>query len=695
MRVTPVVCVSLTLMLGIAGPALSQDEKPPDYSKNSLAEWIDHLRNGRDFQSLDEACKALGPKGPYAKTAVPELINALRDKNSPGSPAVAQVLADYAPAVVPTLIQALKRPEAEVRAGVAEALGLVRPKATEAVPALADALQDENDQVRTTAVFALSKIGPKAKAAVPALILALKDKQSLIRAGAAQTLERIGPHAKPAVPALIEALKKDSRDHSAVAALGAIGPSAKEAVPLLINALENGDEYLRRRAAWALGNIGPASKPAMPALIAAAKNKRSEDAIRALGKIGADTKTTVPLLIELLTKRETPIFYSVIGALEDIGPEAKAAIPALTAIALDPSVEEWDRRTAAEAVAKIDPALATKTGIETACLDSRLGKVPAIKLHERAQLTEEQKKHIKGLIRKLAEIDSPDFGLSSTFSGRAFAPLPDHFKVGTLVLTDHKVKRSNIFRSLVEQGPNAIPLLLEALDDKTPTKLRVSRMMNAEFGEEMDGNPLNPLEKQRFVAPEDRDREEDDALLRSYSVRVGEVCFVALGQIVGRSYEAVRYQPSASMVINSPVQSKQLCKRVRAVWSSDDPRKKLFDSLLLDYATVGKFNGKDMDGGLHEASNFQSKAAMHLLYYFPKETAPLIAARLRSFDVKEAGDDGHMMREVKNGVRTEDFIKAVAWCTEPDIQKALDDIARRTDDKFIKEVLENRGKKNP
>src|SRR5262249_9262515 len=126
-----------------------------------------------------------------------------------------------------------------------------------------------------------------------------------------------------------------------------------------------------------------------------------------------------------------------------------------------------------------------------------------------------------------------------------------------------------------------------------------------------------------------------------------------------------------------------------------DSRKKLFDSLLLDYATVGKFNGKDADAGLHEGSEFQSEAAMRLLYYFPKETAPMIAARLRSFDVQEPDDDNRVKREVKNGVRADEFIKAVAWCTEPEIQKALDYIAKRTDDELIKKALKNRSRKKP
>jgi hypothetical protein len=136
-------------------------------------------------------------------------------------------------------------------------------------------------------------------------------------------------------------------------------------------------------------------------------------------------------------------------------------------------------------------------------------------------------------------------------------------------------------------------------------------------------------------------------------------------------------------------------ERVRAIWSSQEPAKKLLDSLLVDYATEGRFHGKSLDQW-DEGSKIQVGAAMRLLYYFPKESAPLIAARLRSLDVQDADDsDNRIRREVKNGVRTADFIKAVAWCTEPEIQKALDDIDKRTDDEIIKEALKNRGGRTP
>ena len=76
---------------------------------------------------------------------------------------------------------------------------------------------------------------------------------------------------------------------------------------------------------------------------------------------------------------------------------------------------------------------------------------------------------------------------------------------------------------------------------------------------------------------------------------------------------------------------------------------------------------------------------MRLLNYFPKETESLIAARLKSLNVRPPKDgNGWMLNEVKNGVRTIDFIQAVAWCKLPAIQEALADIAKRTDDPDIK-----------
>jgi HEAT repeat protein len=740
MRVTSILCLCLGAAMILAHPCIAQDEKPPDYTRQPLGKWIEAMQDEGDAYLRNEARCALGPDGPYAKVAIPALINALKDRGRLFASEAAQTLADYGPSVVPRLLHALKRPEAPVRAGVALALGYVTPKAIEAIPSLIDtmkdsapevraaaawslsnigrpahkaipalisALQDRHAEVREAVALALREMGRKSKPALPALILALKDESERVRRWSAEALGHIGPDARVSVPALIDALqnKKDKHARSTFAqALGEIGPAAKEAVPALLEALREKDDFLNKSVVAALGDIGPGAKAAVPALIEVAKDKGNGgrwSAMGALGKIGPDAKEAVPILLEALDTREPLAFRcTVADALGGMGAAAKTAVPALTAIARDRFAYGPARKAAAEAVMKIDPEFAAKQGMESAYLDVRLGKVPAIKVAARGSVTEEQNKHIKELIARLAEVKDPDLGMSATLTGDGFAPLPGHDNWGAGLLTDHRLQSADALRSLVEIGPDALPYLLEALEDKTPTKLKVEHRMAMGmlmFGTELGENPVNPLERRVLAQRPARDEEDDQPdLPNHYTVKVGDVCFVAVGQIVGRRYRAVRYQPTAIIVVNSPVESKDLRERVRALWSSKDPAQTLLNTLLMDYATEGIFNGKSLDGW-HQGSDLQVSAAMRLLYYFPKESASLIAARLRSFDVQkaESADDRWMKREVKNGVGTVAFIKAVAWCTAPAIQDALADIAKRTNDPKIGTALEQRRKRNP
>lgn len=194
------------------------------------------------------------------------------------------------------------------------------------------------------------------------------------------------------------------------------------------------------------------------------------------------------------------------------------------------------------------------------------------------------------------------------------------------------------------------------------------------FDTRIEGNPLNPTENRILSKEPPPEDEEDHDRLHSYTLKVGDVCFVAIGQIVGRRYDAVEYIPTAMVSLRSPVEIKALRERMSALWASKDPAKKLLDSLLLDFSTEGK-----SANGWHDAGEFQVKAAMRLLYYFPKESAPLVAERLRS-NVK---------------VSMVDLIKAVSWNTAPEIQDALAYIAQRTHDPEVKEALKGRRKKNP
>ena len=327
----------------------------------------------------------------------------------------------------------------------------------------------------------------------------------------------------------------------------------------------------------------------------------------------------------------------------------------------------------------------------------RLGKIPEVALSPRPPLDAKQVARIKECIASLAAIDRPDFGLSPTISGNAFLPLAGQRSVHTFVFADHGLQTANSLQTLVERGPDSLPFLLAALDDKTPTKLTIqheSFLGAMWFANELWGNPVNPVEARvlgprRARTPADKERH-----INTYTVKVGDLCLVAIGQIVGRGYQAVRYQPTACVVINSPTEDATLREQVRAIWSSPDPAKRLFDGFLIDYATVADDKKGDAMDGRGQSSSLQTEAALRLLYYFPKETAPLIARRLRSLHVEGTGRgsrieptkqelDAWKHRELTNGVEALGFVKAVSWCAIPEIRDALRSIFERTGDARI------------
>lgn len=320
----------------------------------------------------------------------------------------------------------------------------------------------------------------------------------------------------------------------------------------------------------------------------------------------------------------------------------------------------------------------------------RVVRTPAIRLPRTAPVGPADAERFNGLIAQLAQIDRPDIGFSPSMSGTAFAPLPGSDRADAFVFANHGLKRSEPLTELVKQGPRVLPFLLAALDDKTPTRLTMNVgggiLEVISFETEADANPANKQE-QRALALLSHERGPARFLKErhiSHTVTVGDLCFVILGQITGRRYSAVRYQPSGVLVVNSPTESPALAKAMRTIWSAPDPAQHLLDSLLLDYSTRGVPAGDGLDGW-DFGTLFQSDAAMRLLYYFPRETASMLALRLRGLEVGSTGEGEHELerwrrREIKNDVRTREFLKGVSWCREPEITEALLGVFKRSDD---------------
>ena len=288
------------------------------------------LLKSKDVETRREAVIALAGIGPAAKSAVPELITLMDDKEFPNRGAAAFALGkigskdaaeplkksleatdpmlrlasvwallqldpgndDYAKIAVPRLAAALSNDRPRVRREAAIALGKLGPKASGAVKELQTAMHDEIHDVRTEAIVALAEIGAASEPAVPDLTALINNGDPANHQPACYALGRIGAGAKPAVPALHRLLQSRDRHEQSVAAwaLVHIAPDAetiKTAIPLLIQTLqESPRSEVRIEVATTLGKIGGGSVAAKDALTTAA----AKDADESVRKAAADAR---------------------------------------------------------------------------------------------------------------------------------------------------------------------------------------------------------------------------------------------------------------------------------------------------------------------------------------------------------------------------------------------------------------------
>jgi hypothetical protein len=98
-----------------------------------------------------------------------------------------------------------------------------------------------------------------------------------------------------------------------------------------------------------------------------------------------------------------------------------------------------------------------------------------------------------------------------------------------------------------------------------------------------------------------------------YTVKVADVCYVLIGQIVNRRLLAVRYQPTGGLVVNSPIEAPALAERVRNDWGSADAEI-LKASLLEDIRAT---NHPKRISPTQYTERFVNPALARLRFYFP------------------------------------------------------------------------------
>jgi len=248
------------------------------------------------------------------------------DREAPHKEEVVYLLGLCGKPAVPTLIDALKHRDSEMRTIAAVSLGRVGADAGEAIDALADTLRNAEDAALTCWVTrALCAIGLES---LPALTKALKHDDWGVRHCVTEALWELGSEA---VPALIEALqdRKSEVRISAAKSLGLIGPGAKDAVPALAQTLTDQDVHVRLTAAKSLGEIGAGAEPAVPALIGGLRDTDTE--VRAwcaytLECIGPGAKEAIPALGRALNDKSPDVRAAAAEALKKIRGEGEPEV---------------------------------------------------------------------------------------------------------------------------------------------------------------------------------------------------------------------------------------------------------------------------------------------------------------------------------------------------------------------------------
>jgi hypothetical protein len=216
---------------------------------------------------------------------------------------------------------------------------------------------------------------------------------------------------------------------------------------------------------------------------------------------------------------------------------------------------------------------------------------------------------VEALIDQLTEVDAQTAGIHSTAWFRGFIGVENPPAMVGGVFGSDAPKTFPQMQELVRRGISAVPALIEHLDDKRPTKLTVGGdfpsggfFMFAYFDVEYD--PKIP--SQRTTASSSRSSIDPRYQVPDlkYTVCVGDICYLLIGQIVNRELLPVRYQPSAGFVVNSPAREPSLVRLVTRDWSNIDKSRHLA-SLIADLQGDDDYSA--------------ASALLRLRFYYPEE----------------------------------------------------------------------------
>lgn len=251
-------------------------------------------------------------------------------------------------------------------------------------------------------------------------------------------------------------------------------------------------------------------------------------------------------------------------------------------------------------------------------------------------------KSVAELIEGLTQIDSQSPGINSAaiYEGFIADNSPGSFGGGVLGIAPPKVPSQ--MSELVRRGPVALPELIKHLEDRRPTKLEVGNKPSGKrvgvdaFGFMFFSDEYDPRVPHWFSDEDWKSgrRPMEKNFEGRYTVKVGDVCYVLIGQIVNRRLLAVRYQPSAGLVVNSPIEAPALVQRVQNDWGHADAE--VLRASLLD--DIHATNHPKRISRAEYTERFVDPSLARLKLYFPDAYGSLEGNDLqkrKAFEIRE------------------------------------------------------------
>jgi hypothetical protein len=171
------------------------------------------------------------------------------------------------------------------------------------------------------------------------------------------------------------------------------------------------------------------------------------------------------------------------------------------------------------------------------------------------------------LIDQLTEVSKQGIGFHATAWADAFIAISDEAEFGDGILGSVKPAVSPTMREIVRRGADILPDLIRHLGDNRKSRLRVpgGAFPVLWLSREYDPRYADAARQPAGVFTHGEDMPHPK-FLDEYTVTVGDLCYVAIGQIVNRRLNVLRYEPSGCVVINSPVRMPALATAVEQDW---------------------------------------------------------------------------------------------------------------------------------